>query len=83
MCIRDRAHKFACRYDFTKFLRGIAANCLYYAVMLFFAVREYQNWTLALWKIGYFVLLGFLCYFLFEIAEYMEHYGLICRQKDG
>lgn len=77
------AHKFACRYDFKRFAMGITANLVYIGALLFFALQQYQDWSLALWKVGYFVMLGSLCYITFELGEYVEHYGLIYRDKDG
>ena len=78
-----QSYKFACKYDFNRFAIGVTVNVAYIAAMLVFALKEYGEWSPALWKVGYFVLLGLLCYSTFEIGEYTEHYGLIEREKDG
>ena len=65
------AHKFACRYDFKKFVVCMVANWIYIGALVYFAMREYQDWSLALWKVGFFLGVGLSGYLMFEAGEYV------------
>ena len=61
----------------------MVANWIYIGALVYFAMREYQDWNSALWKVGFFWGVGLSGYLMFEAGEYVEHYGLIYRDKDG
>lgn len=44
----------------------MAANWIYIGALVYFAMREYQDWNLALWKVGYFLGVGLSGYMMFE-----------------
>ena len=41
------------------------ANWTYIAIMVFFAMREYQDWNIALSKVAFFLGVGMTCYVTF------------------
>ena len=59
------AHKFVWKYDVKKFIACMLANWTYIAIMVFFAMREYQDWNIALSKVAFFLGVGMTCYVTF------------------
>lgn len=76
------AHKFVYKRDLKSFMVCMLTNWTYIAIMLWHALREFNgSWSLALPKVGVFLGIGMGCFMFFEAIEYIEHYGLICRES--
>ena len=61
------AHKFVFNFSLKAFAVCMLTNWLYLGTMFYFAYREYQDFEMAALKVGFFLIVGFSSYFLFEI----------------
>ena len=75
-----QAHKYVFLRDKKMFAVCMATNWLYLGVMLWHAMREFNDWGLALWKVTTFAGIGLFGWAFLENIEYIEHYGLIYRK---
>lgn len=75
-------YQFVWNYDKKKFFACISIFVAYIGIITYYSYKEYQDWDLALRKVGFFWGLSAFGFCLFESFEYIEHYGLVMRNKE-
>ena len=75
------AHRFVFNWSKKAFAVCMLANFTYLGILLAHAMNEYGNWNMAFWKVMVFYGISFGCFAFLELVEYIEHYGLICRDE--
>ena len=75
------AHKFVFNWSKKAFAVCMLANLTYLGLLFFYGIQSHGDWNIALWRVFVMYGVSFGCFAFLELVEYIEHYGLICRDE--